>query len=267
MSIPAEEVPGRVFKQLIDQESESQRAHVRGFAVTQSLRKFMEFTAPADIIQMKANAHRTDQDESFNTASLHGVDGLETYQQLVNKADLHFDKAKHGEFNDAGIIEYLDGPETIDDLTISSVIVKFESESLQEKLRDIMHDALDLQDRQYLQSPFFATMESDTPVTQKEREMVSEFNEEDFLKQSGTRVLRLKSIYSLRAHLGKQDPVMNIGPQKLEDLAINHLEGDRYGLLYSKLLTNKWRSVFGRSKAAMTPYQLDATNDWIPVES
>jgi hypothetical protein len=267
MSIAPEDVPGKVFEELVDQYGETQDHHVRGFLTTQSLKKFMEFTPADDIHEIHASGHRTDKEETFTTTSMHGVDGLETRQVLAHKAELHWDRKGRESLDTDGLNEFLDGPEAIDDLAINRVVVSFKSTPLQNKLREVLGDGIGLKDKQYLQSPFFATMESQTPVTERERTMIGDANDDEFLKQSGTRLLRLTSIYSTRAMQGKKDPIFySLTPRDLEDLAFNYLQGDTYGLLYSKLLTNKWQSVFHGGKD-VTLYKLDAGDQWVPVES
>jgi len=132
-----------------------------------------------------------------------------------------------------------------------------------------MVSAFGLQDSGYMKPPFFCHLRNETPATEKERRMVESYNDDQFLKQTkAVRVMRLQSLYSLRAQMNSQNRVHgDHTPQNLEDMCVNYFQGGKYGILYSHLFINKWRRSLGNQIAHQTKYELDESNEWVAVET
>jgi len=263
---PAHEL---VWDELLNNYQETEKSHVQGFVLTQSLKKVLEYVPAGDIIELDARAQSKDAEESFKTSQVDGIPGLSAREELVSKMDLRFRKLKHDTIRSGSILSELESSNPIDEMAISRMVVQVDEPELADIIRDIMVSAFGLQDSGYMKPPFFCHLVSESPATEKERRMVESYNDDQFLTHTkAVRVMRLKSLYSLRAQMNSQNRVHgDQTPQKLEDECVNYFEGARYGILYSHLFNNKWRGSLGNQIAHRTRYELDESNEWVAVET
>ena len=258
-----------VWDELLNNYQETEKSHVQGFVLTQSLKKVLEYVPAGDIIELDARAQSKDAEESFKTSQVDGIPGLSAREELVSKMDLRFRKLKHDTIRSGSILSELESSNPIDEMAISRMVVQVDEPELADIIRDIMVSAFGLQDSGYMKPPFFCHLVSESPATEKERRMVESYNDDQFLTHTkAVRVMRLKSLYSLRAQMNSQNRVHGYQtPQKLEDECVNYFEGARYGILYSHLFNNKWRMSLGNQIAHRTRYELDESNEWVAVET
>jgi hypothetical protein len=258
-----------VWDELLNNYQETEKSHVQGFVLTQSLKKVLEYVPAGDIIALDARAQSKDAEESFKTSQVDGIPGLSAREELVSKMDLRFRKLKHDTIRSGAILSELESSNPIDEMAISRMVVQVDEPELADIIRDIMVSAFGLQDSGYMKPPFFCHLVSEPPATEKERRMVESYNDDQFLTQTkAVRVMRLNSLYSLRAQMKSQNRVHgNHTPQKLEDECVNYFKGARYGILYSHLFNNKWRGSLGNQIAHRTRYELDESNEWVAVET
>lgn len=266
-TVQDEDVPQLVFSTLIDEFGESQEEKYKGFVATQSLTGLMDYLDPHDVVRVYAAAESRDQDESFKGG---GVPGdarhcVKTVEKLISTVELRYDRGKHGQFPWEDIQEFFDlETSSIDDLAVRRATIRLSSEQLEEHLRDVLCESINLGDRKYLKSPFFFKMGSRNVESQKERDLVEKWNEEEFLKNKGHRVLELAEMYSLRAMQDKPDPVLGMSPKEVEDMAFNHSDEQThsFGALYSNLVINKWRQAFSRSIGEKTRFMWSENGQW-----
>jgi hypothetical protein len=245
------DVADLMFETLCDEYSQSRNKKYYSYVSTQSLRKIMSYLNPDQVISMEADAHSKDKEESFKTKPFPGDAGrfMSVNENIVQKVHLRFEASQHGSFPWEDVKAGLDSPDLVDDIALNKLVVRIDSPELQRYSRDVMEEALGLNDRQYLQSPFFFEMKSRQANTDKERRLVKKHNDEDFLNAKGHRVLENKSVFSFRAQTDKGDQPLGVSPRELEELAFNFSAYDTqsYGALYSMLFINKWRTAFSRS--------------------
>jgi len=266
-TVQAEDVPQIVFTTLVNEFGESQEEKYKGFVATQSLRNLMDYLNDDQLVSVTATADVQDAEESFKGVAPPGDARhcIETQEKLITSVDLSYDRGKHGAFPWDAIQEFLNLETTpIDDLAVRCVTVRVPSEQLESHLRSVLSEAINLSDKKYLQSPFFFTMRSRVAKGQKERQLVKDHNDEEFLKRVGYRVLQLREMYSLRAMQDKGDPVMGRTPRELEDMALNHSDArsQSFGALYSNLVVNKWRQAFSRSIGEKTRFRWTDNGQW-----
>lgn len=271
-TVQVEDVPQIVFTTLVDEFGENQERKYEGFVATQSLRNLMDYLDGDQLVSVTATADVQDAEESFKGPSPPGNARhcITTQEKLITSVDLTYDRGKHGAFPWPDVREFLDLETTpVDDLAVRRATVRVSSKQLETHLRDVLSEAINLHDTKYLQSPFFFTMGSRVADGEKERNLVKEHNDEEFLKRVGYRVLRLKEMYSLRAMQDKADPVMGRTPQELEDMAFNYTDAttQSFGALYSNLVINKWRSAFSRSIGEKTPMRWTDNGQWVPAHA
>jgi hypothetical protein len=258
-----------VWDELLNNYQQSEKKHVQGFVLTQSLKKVLEYVPAGDIIELDARAQSKDAEESFKDTTVEHIPGLSAREELVSKMDLRFRKLKHDTIRSQAILSELESPNPIDEMAISRMVIQVDDTELADIIRDIMVSAFGLQDSGYMKPPFFCHLSSQPPATDKERRMVNSYNDEQFLKQTkAVRVMRLNSLYSRRAQMNSQNRVHGEQtPQTLEDECVNYFEGAKYGILFSNLFINKWRGSLGRQIAHQTKYELDESNEWVAVET
>jgi hypothetical protein len=267
--LKVEDVPQLVFSTLVDEFGENQKQKYEGFVATQSLRNLMDYLDTDQLVSVTATADVQDAEESFKGPSPPGSARhcITTQEKLITSVNLMYDYSKHGAFPWADVREFLNLETTpVDDLAVRRATVRVSSKQLETHLREVLSEAIDLHDRKYLKSPFFFTMASRAAEGKKERNLVKEHNDEEFLKRVGYRVLRLKKMHSLRAQQDKADPVMGATPQELENMAFNYTDAttQSFGALYSNLLINKWRSAFSRSIGEKTQMVWTDNGQWVP---
>jgi len=271
-TVQVEDVPQIVFTTLVDEFGENQRQKYQGFVATQSLRKLMDYLNHEQLVSVTATAKIQDAEESFKGPSPPGDARhcITTNEKLITSVDLTYDRSKYGAFPWSDVCEFLNLETTpVDDLAVRTATVRVSSQQLESHLREVLTEAINLSDRKYLKSPFFFRMGSRTAEGKKERNLVREKNDEEFVKRVGCRVLDLKEMYSLRAQQDKADPVMGRTPQELEDMAFNYSDArtKSFGALYSNLVINKWRSAFSRSIGEKTPMRWTDNGQWVPAHA
>lgn len=265
-TVQIDDVPQIVFNTLVDEFGESQDQKYKGYVVSQSLSKLMEYLNADQIVEMRAQAEISNKEESFKgpTPPADAKHCVEAREELTSVIKLKYSLSKHGQFPWSDIQAFLDEERIdIDDLAVRKLTIRVESEQLEDHLRTILAKAIGLSDTKYLKSPFFFTMHSRT-AEGNERDTLREHNDEEFLKRVGYRVLELDRVYSLRAMKDKADPVMGKTPRELEDMAFNHDAEDSqsFGALYSNLLINKWRQAFSRSIGEKTRFTWTDDGQW-----
>jgi hypothetical protein len=250
-TVDPEDVPRLMFDTLCNEYTQDPSKKYYSYVLTQSLRRIMSYLNPDQVISMRADAYQKDKEESFKTKAFpndaHRF--ITVSEDLVQNVELRFDASKHGTFPWDSVKAGLDSPDVVDDIAIRELVVRVDSPELQRHSRDVMQEALGLNDRQYLQSPFFFSMTSRPVRTERERRLVQDKNEDEFLNDKGHRVLENQSVYSFRAQTDKGDQPLGVSPRELEDLAFNYSADDTrsYGVLYSMLFINKWRTAFSQS--------------------
>jgi len=270
-TVQVEDVPQIVFTTLVDEFGENQERKYEGFVATQSLRNLMDYLDSDQLVSVTATADVQDAEESFKGPSPPGNARhcITTQEKLITSVDLTYDRGKHGAFPWPDVREFLDLETTpVDDLAVRRATVRVSSKQLETHLRDVLSEAINLHDTKYLQSPFFFTMGSRVAEGRKERDLVKEHNDGEFLKRVGYRVLQLRQMYSLRAMQDKADPVMGRTPRELEDMAFNHSDdsSQSFGALYSNLVINKWRQAFSRSIGEKTRFRWTDSGQWERVD-
>jgi hypothetical protein len=245
------DVADLMFETLCQEYSQDPTKKYYSYVSTQSLRKIMSYLDPDQVISMRAEAYSKDKEESFKTKPFPGAAGkfISVKEDIVQNVYLRYEASEHGSFPWADVKAGLDSPNLVDDIAIKNLVVRVDSPELQRHSRDVMEEALGLNDRQYLQSPFFFEMSSRSVNTETERRLVKDNNDEHFLNAKGHRVLENQSVFSFRAQTDKGDQPLGVSPRELEELAFNFSAHDTqsYGVLYSMLFINKWMSAFSRT--------------------
>jgi hypothetical protein len=260
------DVADLMFQTLCDEYSQDPTKKYYSYVTTQSLRKIMSYLNPDQVISMRAKTYSKDKEESFKSKPFPGDAGkfMSVNENIVQNVDLRFEASQHGSFPWEDVKAGLDSPDLVDDIALNNLVVRIDSPELQRHSRDVMEEALGLNDRQYLQSPFFFEMSSRQVNSETERRLVKDNNDEDFLNAKGHRVLENQSVFSFRAQTDKGDQPLGVSPRELEDLAFNFSAYDTqsYGALYSMLFINKWRSAFSRSIAETTRASWTEEGTW-----
>jgi hypothetical protein len=258
--VQVEDVPQVVFKALVNEHGESQQNKYAGYAVSQSLTELMHYLEPDQVVELKSETSPVSKDESFKGMSPPGAAAycVDVKECLTTKIKLNYDYAKYGEFPWDDIQKFLNMETTpVDDLAVRSMTIRLESDQLRDQIRNVLND-MGLSDTGYLKCPFFFRMKSRT-AKDAERDQVKNYNDEEFLKRVGYRVLELENMYSLRAQQDKNDILLrgksdNMNPRDLEDMAFNYSDATEqvFGALYSNLIINKWRRAFSRNLGEKT---------------
>lgn len=274
------EIPGRVNDILVNEFSDEQEARVRGYFVSQSLRKIMEFLDPDDIHSLTAKRR---VNKSTDTIPLDGefaeyttVEASNTvHTQTAYRRDAH-----HTTFDWQGLEAWLDKQPDVHDLCISELVIRIENEALREHLYTVLNHATGFKDKGEFLPPFFAVMRSQKPGEPAARRAVKEYHEPYYFKPAEqtdgdrrgmnwrVRTLDLMALWSLRAWTDSGNmPLYNLTMHDIEDLAINHVgsQTPEYGAINSKLVINKWRSKFSDGTSDFKRWEWIEQEGWVQV--
>lgn len=169
----------------------------------------------------------------------------------------------------------LDQPDTVYDIPVQHLIVRFEDEEFTQMWRNKITDAIDDPNfpTSWIEGPFYAVLRTGEPDEQARTKVKSDHEDRYFIPTSNTttggqdglgwtpRILDLIGIWSQMGWTERQDPQLeawserqsggNWTPHRLEQRLMNFFEEEEQytGMIRDSELMNKWRNVMSSGQS------------------
>lgn len=256
------------------------------YSYAMGLRKTMDYVGPDEIQELIANREFGIDAESIpevlNSSVSHYVDGKNTQGRNF---EITYDRASHGPFDWAEILELLGDPSTVYDVPVRRLVIRFDDEDFVSDWISYISEAigLDKVPTDWIEAPFFAVLESAEPGEAEAREGIRRMHE-DFYFDPDTKAnqdkgglpcpmvtLDLEAVWSYRAFVGNDDPVLtnwagneDWTPQKIEGALMNYFAPEsRYsGRLYNSSFAGDWRRTFSLEATSTKVFEWEEDEEW-----
>ncbi|WP_135826428.1 hypothetical protein [Halorussus ruber] len=261
------------------------------YSFTQGLRKAMGHLNPDNIQELEASRSFNTGRDNLTTLSGSSVsDILQGEEVKREQYDLSFDRGEYGNFPWSDIRSVL-GQSTIYDLPVRRIVVRFSNEDFESEWKDTLETAIDIDDfpTSWIESPFFAVLESAEPGDSDARKNVKNLHEEFYFKPKfrtnedfdgmdwSIQTLDLQSVWSYQGFVNRPDPILTTRtgdrqydwtPRRIERFLMNffHPEEDYTGVIRNSEFAGLWRRVYSRDITSTKEFAWEEDEEWVQTE-
>ncbi|WP_229111088.1 hypothetical protein [Halapricum desulfuricans] len=294
-----DDVPYKALKPLVTdkfidkrQKKENTKRYVP-YSFTQGLRKAMAHLNADNIQQLDANRSFNTERESIDSILSSDVSDIMEGDVVKRKQfELEFDRAEDGDFPWLDIQSVLGQSSTVYDLPVRRLVVRFEDDEFENEWRDAIREALDMNNPplSWIESPFYAVLESSDPGEGDARDRVREVHEDFYFKPMfeaeadyegmdwPIRTLDLQSVWSYQAFINRAQAIHTVRkddrqydwtPRKLEKYIMNYFQPseDYTGVIRSSDFAGLWRRVYSRDITSTKVFEWEEDEEWVQTEA
>lgn len=281
-----------VTDEFFDQQNDTETRRFVPYSFTQGLRKAMAHIDPEDIQELEANRSFNTDREKIDAVVSSPISDIFDGEFLTRKQfDLDFDKAEGDIFPWADVQDIL-GSKTVYDLPVRHLVVQFEHEEFEQEWQETIESAID-QDvvpTSWVDSQFYAVLESAKPEDSDARENVRDHHEEFYFKPKfeseedyegmdwQVRTLDLQSVWSHQAFVNRSEPLLtqHFGDRqldwtarRLERFIMNYFAPDENytGVLRNNEFASLWRRVYSRDVTSIKRFEWEEGEEWVLTEA
>lgn len=206
--------------------------------------------------------------------------------------ELEFDRSEDGKFPWTDVRSTLGQPSTIYDLPIRHLVVRFENEEFEQEWREAIESAIEVDDfpMEWIESPFFAVLESAEPGDSDARDRVREPHEDFYFKPMfeaaedyegmdwSVRTLDLSAIWSYQGFVNRPQPILtsHVGdkqydwtPRRIERYLMNFFDPSKNytGVIRDSDWAGLWRRVYSRDVTSTKVFEWEEDEEWVQTEA
>lgn len=297
MSSTSFDIENIVRPNFIDEQGPQASRKFVAYSSTYGLRVAMGWVDRPDSIQ-ELNAERREMNDETDVPSVAqspASDVMEAVELEGVRVSVKYDRAEQqgDPLPWSDIRPLLDQPETVYDLPIQKIVVRFEDEDFKQMWIDKLDDAIDDPNfpTSWVESPFYAVLETGIPDNDARQKVKDDHENRYFMPKSNTtsngnpglawtpRILDLDSIWSHRGWTERSDPQLeawsdrqsggNWTPYRLEQRLMNFFEPEEQytGMIRDSALMNRWRDVMANSQnhdyTSFKTFEWDDEEEWM----
>lgn len=243
------------------------------YSSTYGLRVTMGWLSSSDSVQeLKAERKKRQSESPVLSVAQSSVSDIMTASEYQGvRVTVDYDRAEQrgNKFPWNNVRPLLGQPETVYDIPVQHLVVRFGDEEFTQMWTDKISNAIDDSSfpTSWIEEPFYAVLKTGEPDAQARDKIKSDHEDRYFIPTSNTtsggqdglgwtpRVLDLVGIWSQMGWTERQDPQLeawserqsggNWTPRRLEQRLMNFFEEEEQytGMIRDSELMNKWRSV------------------------
>jgi hypothetical protein len=272
----------------IDQQGRQASRKYMAYSSTYGLRVAMGWIASDQVQELRASRQQIDNRTEISVVAQSPVSDIMNATNIEGiNVEIDFDRAEQrgADLPWSDIQSLLGKPETVYDLPIQRLVIRFSDESFTQAWTDKIEDAIDDPNfpTDWIESPFYAVLESSRPDNDARQKVKNDHEDRYFLPKSNKtsngkqglgwtpRILDLQSVWSHRGWTERDDQRLeawsgrqsggNWTPKRLEQRLMNFFEPDMQytGMLRDSDLMNRWRDVMSQGSHDYTSFK---TFEW-----
>lgn len=296
MSTPSLDITNIVKPNFLKKQGPQASRKYKAYTSTYALRVALGMVTPSQVQEVRAKRQQIDNEDPVASVASSNVSGIMDAVQIEGvRVEVDFDRASQGgnDFPWSEVQSLLDQPDTVYDLPIQRLVVRFSEDDFTQMWKDKLEDAVDDPNFPvgWVEEPFYAVLDSSRPDNDGRQKVKNDHEDRYFLPKSNTtssgeqglgwtpRILDLQSVWSHRGWSERSDPQLegwsnrqsggNWTPKRIEQRLMNFFEPDiEYtGMLRDDELMNKWRTVMSRGVphdyTSFKTFEWDDEEEWM----
>jgi len=290
--VPVEELQDLVTDDYLRNQTDASSRRYKPYAFTQGLKRAMTYISEEQVQELIATREFDIESETIEGVSesdaSHIMDGERIYRRDISLA---FDKVDDGVLPWGDVNDLLGRKETLYDIPVRELVIRFESEDFEEAWKDTLSSAIAVDDPHlgWVESPFFAVLSSTNPGKQAPRDNVRDEHEDFYYtpdsdhtpKNDGfpwlIATLDLEAIWSYRAWRHDREAVLTSrggagetewNARKVERYLMNYFNPEsRYaGSIYLGNLVGEWRRTFSLNATSTKVFAWEGDEEWVQLD-
>jgi hypothetical protein len=299
MAVSSLDISNIVRPDFIQQQGPQASRKYKAYTSTYGLRVAMGMVEPDEIQELNASRQQINNTTDIPIIASSNVSDIMDGSEIEGvRVAIDYDRAEQqgSYFPWTDIQSLLDNPDTVYDVPIQRLVIRFDEEDFTEAWKDKIESAVDDPNFpiSWVEPPFFAILESAAPDSDARQKVKNDHEERYFLPKSNTssngqpglgwtpRVLDLHSVWSHKGWAERSDTQLegwsnrqsggNWTPKRIEQRLMNFFEPEEQytGMLRDDDLMNRWRDVISRGNqhdyTSYKTFEWEDEEEWILQE-